>query len=213
MRIMLGVLFILISYLAMAQDEKVFRELLTHKAIKDFEEGGEPEYAFQARGHRYYIDLDEDKIPESFFVSKRDGVDWIDFFNSKGEKFFDFQFDTLGSWSRVFKVQLRKVSQNTKLLLIYFHEGVTRYVDFRGTARVYFLTWEENNLKTMSMYKGPYIWDENRTYKNHYHQRKSEVSLYDFDEDFQREVAVRYGSITRVYKYSGKGNWKTYDLN
>lgn len=210
MRFLLCVSLFLLSQILCAQDERTFRELLLEKARDNKSKVQRPKYDFKARGHRYYLDLDGDDRPESFFASKRDGEDWLDLFNHKGERIFDFKFDTVGSWSRVYKVQMRKISKTAKLLIIYFYEGVTKHVDFQGTGRVYFLTWDNDDLSTLSMYKGPYIWDENRTFRSHYHQRKFELSMFDFDKDYSREVAIRYGSITRVYKYLGKGDWGTY---
>ncbi len=210
MKLLLCASLFLLCHCILAQDEKAFRDLLTDKRIKEDEESRKDDYRFMARGHRYYLDLDGDERSESFFVSKRDGGDWIEFFNHKEEKIFDFRFDTAGSWSRVFKVQLRKISATSKVLMIYFYEGVTRYVNFEGTSRLYMMTWENDDLSTLSMYKGPYLWNEKRTFRNQYQQRKFEVSMFDFDADFEREVAVRYGSITRVYKYLGKGRWNTY---
>ncbi len=215
MRLLLRIL-IFLSFIGpmstMGQDERTFRELLTHKINEDKERSRKEEYVFKARGHRYYLDLNGDDRPESFFVSKKDGGDWLEIFDDKGIKIYDFKFDTIGSWSRVFKVQMRKISNDSKLLMLYFYEGITRYTDFQGTARVYFLSWDKNKLNTLSMFKGPYVWDEKRTFRSHYHQRKFEVSMFDFDEDFEREVAVRYGTITRVYKYLGKGKWGSYSL-
>ncbi len=210
MRLLLCVSIFILSQLVSAQDERTFRELLLERAKQDKERGARPNYDFKARGHRYYLDLNGDDQPESFFASKRDGGDWLDLYNHQGEKIYDFKFDTVGSWSRVYKVQLRKISKSAKLLIIYFYEGVTRHVNFKGTGRVYFLTWDNDDFDSLSMFKGPYIWDENRTFRSHYHQRKFEVSMFDFDDDFSREVAVRYGTITRVYKYLGKGRWGTY---
>jgi len=210
MRLLLCISLFLFTLSSFAQDERTFRELLVEKAKEDKDRGRKPHFDFKVRGDRYYLDLNGDDRPESFFASKRDGVDWLELFNNKGDKIFDFKFDTVGSWSRIYKVQMRKISDKAKLLIFYFYEGITRHVNFDGTARVYFLTWDNDNLRSLSMFKGPYIWDENRTFRNHYHQRKFELSMYDFDDDFTREVAVRYGTITRVYKYLGKGKWGTY---
>jgi len=194
----------------LAQDERTFRELLTENDREVKEQNRRPHYDFMVRGNRYYLDLTGDNQPESFFPSKRDGGDWLELFNSKGAKIFDFKFDTAGTFSRIYKVQMRKISATAKILIFYFYEGVTKHINLEGTARVYFLTWENDNLQSLSMFKGPYIWDENRTFRNHYHQRKFELSMYDFDGDYTREVAVRYGTITRVFKYLGRGKWNTY---
>jgi hypothetical protein len=206
------ILFVNISFVQItwSQDERTFRDIITHSEREDSTRKQAAEYKYQVRSHRYYLDMNEDGAPESFFTSKRDGEDWLTLFDSKDREVYRYRFETIGPWSRLFRVQMRRISKNVKVLLLYFFEGTTRYINFQGTTRVYFLTLENNDFKSLSTYKGPYTWDEYRSFKDHYHQRKFEVSLYDFDEDREREVAVRYGLITRVYKFLGKGKWKSY---
>jgi len=201
---------LLLSHKAFSQDERTFRDILTHSERLDATRRLAPEYKYQARSHRYYLDIDEDGAPESFYSSKRDGEDWLTIFSNKGREIYRFRFDTVGPWSRLFKIQMRRISKSTKVLILYFFEGMTKYINFQGTSRVYFLTLENNNFKTLSTFKGPYTWDEYRSFKEHYHQRKFKVSLFDFDKDREREIAVRYGLITRVYKFMGEGIWKSY---
>lgn len=205
--------FLLFSLMpsALSQDESTFRDLLTHSREQKRTGDQGKEYRIKARSNRYFLDLNGDYREESFYVAKKDGEDWIHFFDYNQKEIFNFQFSPIGPWSRLYRVQMRDLNKTSKVLILYFYEGVTKYLEFQGNARVYFLTIDNNSLKTMSIYKGPIVWDEFRGFKNDYHQRKSEVSMFDLDKDMTREIAVRYGHITRVYRYLGKGKWFNFD--
>lgn len=168
-------------------------------------------YRLKARSNRHYVDLNGDYRQESFYTAKRDGENWIHFFDNKGKEIFAAEISAAGPWSRLFRIQMRNLSDKTKVLLLYFYEGVTKYLEFQGTSRVYFVTIDNNDLKSLAIYKGPILWDEVRGFKNHYHQRKYEISLFDLDKDSIREISVKYGRMSRIYKYLGKGEWFNFD--
>lgn len=205
------ILSLLLAIPALAQDEKVFRDLYLYSKRQKIKKRVKKEYRIKARSNRHHIDLNGDNRQESFYYAKRDGENWIHFFNPKGKEIFAAEIDATGPWSRLFKVQMRALSKKTKVLFLYFYEGVTKYLEFQGTSRLFFITIDNNDLKTMSIYKGPILFDEKRGFKDHYHQRKYEVSLFDLDADFVREVSIKYGRMTRLYKYLGKGKWFNFD--
>ena len=193
-----------------AQDERLFRELLTGEAAKDQNKVEKVNYKILARSPRYQIDITEDHRPESFYTAKQDGEDWIFLLDHKGNSVYQFRFDPVGPYSRIYKANLRRISKKTKVLILYFYEGATKFFEFRGTARAYFLTIDNNDLNTLAMYKGPLLFDEQKGFKDHYHQRKYELSMIDLDGDGKREIAARYYLITRVYKYLEDGKWYKY---
>lgn len=205
------ILFSLVTLSSVAQDEKVFRDLYLYSERQKIKSSVKKQYRIKARSNRHHIDLDGDNRQESFYYAKRDGENWLHFFNPKGEEIFAAEIDAVGPWSRLYKVQMRSLSDKTNVLLLYFYEGITKYLEFQGTSRLFFVTIDNKDLKTMSIYKGPILFDEKRGFKDHYHQRKYEVSLYDFDADYVREIAVKYGRMTRLYKYLGKGEWFNFD--
>ncbi len=194
-----------------AQDERLFRELLIHSKKEKLKNRVEKVYRIKARSNRHFVDLTADNRPESLITAKRDGEDWLQIYNDKGEEVFRSFLQASGPWSRLFKIQIRRLNDKTKVLLLYFYEGVTRYLEFQGTTRLYFLTYEENKLESLKLYKGPLLWDEKRGFKDHYHQKKYEVSFYDLDGDRTREVSISYGRMNRVFKYLGKGEWFNFD--
>lgn len=194
-----------------AQDERLFRELLLNGEKERVESKVEALYRIKARSNRHYIDLTGDNRPESLFTSKRDGEDWLQIYDHKGKEVLRELLMPHGPFSRLYRIQIRKLNDASKVMVLYFYEGVTRYLDFRGTTRIYLVSYDNNDLETLSIYKGPVIWDENRTFREHYHQRKYEVSMYDLDGDNTRELTVNYGRMNRVYKYLGKGKWHNFD--
>ena len=201
-------LFILQLNLAYAQDEKAFRDLLMHSRknsmqIEETIENGD----FKVRSPRYRIDMFSNKRAESFYTAKVDGRDWLTIFDDQQKQVFRYNFEGKGPWGRIYKVQKRKLSDNTNIFIFYYYEGITRYIEFKGTARIYFLTVDNNDVNSLSMYKGPTVWFEHRNQQDNLMSRKYEVSLFDFENDNIREVAVRFHDITRVYKYMGKGKW------
>lgn len=157
------------------------------------------------------VDLTDDHRPEKLFTAKRDGEDWLQIYGHDGELVFKKTLDTQGPWSRLYRIQVRKLNEQSKVMVLYFYEGITRYLEFQGTTRIYFVSYDNNDLKTLRMYKGPVIWDEKRGFKEHYHQRIYDVSFYDLDGDKTREVSISYGRMNRVYKYLGNGSWYNFD--
>lgn len=204
-------LFLFFLRCSWGQDERLFRELLLHNEKEKLNNKVETLYRIKARSNRHFLDLTADDRPESLFTAKRDGEDWLQIYDHLGKEVYRTSLQASGPWSRLYKIQVRRLNKDTKVLLLYFYEGVTRYLEFQGTTRLYFITYEKNKLDTLKLYKGPLLWDENRDFKDHYHQRKYEVSLYDLDGDNTREVSVSYGRMNRVYKYLGDGVWFNFD--
>ena len=204
-------ILIILSVSAFAQDERLFRKIVTGELTRDRQQDEKSSYKYQVRSDRYQLDINNDGTEESFFTAKRDGEDWIYFFNNKGAEFYKFRFDTLGTNSRIYKIQKRKLNSEVDIMIVYFFEGVTDFLEFEGTSRVYFFTMQKQKLSTLKAYKGPYVWQEHKSFKNYYKQRSSEVSLFDFDKDGMREVAVRYNLITRVFKFHKNGEWSQFE--
>ncbi len=194
-----------------AQDETIFRELYLYADKEKIKKRVEKDYKLKARSNRHLIDMTGDDRPESFYTAKKDGEDWFHLFDNKGKEVFRYQLDANGPWARLFRIQKRVLNDKTDVYLLYFYEGITKYLNFKGTSRLYLLTIDNKDLKSASVYKGPILWDETRDFRDHYHQRKYEVSLFDLDRDKIREVTVNYGRMSRVYKYLGKGKWLNMD--
>jgi len=196
---------------ALCQDERLFRDLMDQNERKQRKKP-----FFQKKVHWQVIspfyELEMDGLPgkESFRVEKRDGEDWFILFNQYKEKIISKKLDTLGKESKVFRVTLRSLSKKVKTLIVYFYNGYTSAVNFEGTGRLYFFTWENNDFKTLSSFKGPSFWHEFSERNGHYHRRTYELSLYDSDGDGIKEIIVKHGLITKLFFYKIKKGWKRF---
>ncbi len=195
--------------LGFSQDERTFRLMLSKGRHKETPKSAKfkKEAKFKHRSPNYQLDLNNDGVRESLFVSKIDGKDLITIRDHKKKLILEEELFPLGPLSRIFKVQMRKTSKDLNTLLIYYYEGTSKYLEFQGTARLYLLTYSPKTFKFYPLYKGPYIWDEHLDFKKNYHQRKQEISLVDFNRDGTREIAVRFSKITRVYYFSKEKGW------
>ena len=90
------------------------------------------------------------------------------------------------------------------------YKGFTDYIDIEGSCQLYFLTWENNDLKTLSSYKGPPFWYESEKRNSFYQRRHYKLSLFDLDGDGAKEVLVKHGPISKIYFYQKRGQWLKY---
>jgi hypothetical protein len=194
-----------------AQDERYFRQLFTGEFARDPMKEEKGNYYLSISSPVYHVDLDDDGREERLIVVKHDGEDWIYIENHKRERIFSYKFTPKGGNSGLYRVNIRRLSKDTKIVLLQYYEGFVKYLESRGTARLYMMTIDKRDLSTIAVTPGPNIWDEHKDFKEHYHQRSSAFSLVDFNNNGIREVAVRYHLITRVYFYNGSGKWKTFD--
>lgn len=204
---MLKYLFVLLiisnSY---AQDERYFRDLFSGNLTKDkFQE--KKKYKWEVQTPYYEIDLNGDPWKESIVYKKKDGEDWVHIYDMYKNEIFSQRFYNEGWDSRLVKISSHKISKSSRLLILYYYEGYTHYLNFLGTARLYFITLDNDDLKTIKMIKGPLaFFEEEQRYKN-YFKRKYHVSLNDLDGDGTRDVIVKHHKIARTYFYRGNGRW------
>lgn len=208
----LGVAIILqFSSLAQAQDERFTRGLLSGDLTRIVTPQNESKYNYRVRSPYYEVDLNGDHKNESFVVEKKDGEDWVYVFNYQKIKIYSFKLDAGGAHSRLYRITSKSLSQNSKVYVLHFFEGVTQFLKFRSQARFYFLTIDNNNLASISTYKGPAFWEEFKSFKhNHYHQRKYELTAVDLNLDGVKELTLSYNDTRRVYFYKGNGSWRSF---
>jgi hypothetical protein len=193
-----------------AQDEREFRDFLMGEVRTENTVTPELSLKFRVFSPLYEFDLDGDHRNEKFLLEKRDGKDWLHIHNYKDERIFSTFFEPLGERSTIYRLNIRQLSAHTKLILIHYYEGHTDYINFHGTSRLHYLTIDNNDFKTLSIYRGPAVFEEMRERMgvvNSYHQRGYHISLNDFNESGVRDVSVRYRGIVRVYRYLGLGKW------
>jgi len=165
------ILLTLLSLDAMSQDELYFRELYSGDLTRG-KEKIKKKYKWKANTPFYQIDLGGKIWPESIVVEKKDGEDWLHIHDDQKKRIFSFQFDVNGKDSQIYKIFKTKISPKSDVLIIYYYEGNTSYLKFSGTVRLYFLTIDDRKLDSISITKGPIIWEERANLDKKYFQKR-----------------------------------------
>ena len=205
MRIFFLLVFIF-TQSAFSQDERFFRELFSGELTQDKKKDLKT-YKWNSNSPFYEIDLGSNNFPESLVIEKKDGEDWLHIHDDKKFRIFSFKFDVNGKDSLVYRITKKRLSSVTDLLIIYYYEGNTDYRNFKGSVRLYFLTVDNRDLSTISVFKGPIYWDEREMAGGKYAQKKYEVELIDFNHDKKMEIAVGGKFLSKVYFYKLGGKW------
>ena len=202
------VVFLLINSAVLhAQDERFFRKLFAGELIKQKVIDDREIAKHQVAGTFYRYDIDKDGRLESLVSEKRDGQEWLNIHDYKGNVIYRAQFETLGLNSWLYKVSIRKISNSTRVFILHFYEGSNEYLEFKGQSRLYFLTIDNKDVKTLSLYRGPILFDEVETFRKHYHTRSYHLDLVDFNKDGINEISLKYHLNSWVYIYNYPGKW------
>lgn len=207
MRFLLLSFLILHSAVLQAQDERFFRKLFSGE-LRSREEKQKPDdLKFQVAGKQYRLDMNGDGRVESFVSEKRNGIEWLNIHNYKGEIIYRTSLETKGLNSWLYKISMRRISPQTKVFILYFYEGAVEYLEYRAQAHVYFLTMDDNKLDSLKINKGAAIFDEYESFKKHYHARPYKLELIDLNKDGVKEILVKYHLNQWVYIYEYPGKW------
>ncbi len=204
MRTLLILIFCVISLPSLAQDERFYRNIFNGKLFK-----GIPKMNFKVHveSPQYTIDLNRDGIEDSFQTIKRDGVDFIRINDPFGNIIFEEQLMTKGKNSSIFKAHLVSISKNVDVLILHFYEGENESSTFESSARLYFVTIRDRDLKKISLYKGPYFWNERERAAGKYWNKRLSVNVLDYNKDGRKEISVSYNKLSQVYFYIADGVW------
>lgn len=213
MRLSTGILIIL-AFLGssglFAQDERYFRELF----LKNYreEEAGETKkkYSYIVPSPFYTIDVNQDGKKESFVYSKKESEDWVDIFDHDKKLVFKYRFHSVGAHGRVYKIRFTQIDENVGLAIFYYYEGVTKYHELDSSARLYFLTFKRSDFSNFKMLQGPYLFQEYRGMKGHYHQRIKQVEVMDLNNDKRNEIIVKHHLYSEVYSIKEDGSFQSF---
>lgn len=199
----LFVLFLAVSLNTsiLGQDEEFFKNIYAPGKTQSNEH-------FFKTSPSYLIDLDQDGQREKITIKKRDGMDWLSINSFFDREIYSYKFRPTGDKSHIFKIKIRNLSSKTKALLIYYYEGHTNYLNFLGTARLYFITFENRNLKNIRTYKGPIFWHEYRKHNGEYSRRMYSIDFADFNRDGTDDIRVKYHLAKRIFLYQPGGAWR-----
>lgn len=194
-----------------AQDEVDFRSLFVGDKLKrGASVKTEKEYHYLTHSSLYQLDLNEDGQLEGIAFAYRDGEHWVEFYDFKKHKIFEYKFQSFGARAQVHKIKLVEVDKNTQALVLYFFEGVSKHVETTGSGRLYVLTMKNKDFSSLSMHKGIPYWIERKDHLGRYYRRNYEVGAYDMDGSGQKEIVATSGKITYIMKYDSKNGWKNY---
>lgn len=203
----LPILLALFQTLLWAQDERIFREMVTVDPPRGLVKGSPLVRVFSPH---YTIDIDADGTTEYIRLEKRDGADWIHIHDHGQRPVFSSILRPKGSHSGVYKIERRQTAQNHHILLVHYYEGYTKSYEFHGTARLYIISGNS----TLSMTKGPLLFEEKTEARGHYHQRAYKIKLVDLNDDGFKDINVHHGDrISRTLVYQGEGVWQTFRKN
>lgn len=192
-----------------AQDERYYRQILNGE-LPALGQGLQEvvEHQFNVKGARYLVDLNGDGIEEMIQPQKRDGVDWIEISGSGSQKIFESKLLALGGESTIYKIKVAQISPKTKLLILFLDEGKTNGRRFESTARIFLLTFDNNDLSTMHLTQGPHHFHEKEGQREQYWRRDYSVEVRDVNSDGTRDVVVQFNHIQRIMLYKGQGEWE-----
>ena len=208
-QILIFYFFFILTGVVGAQDERYYRQILSGELSKSSENIKDTIISpINAFGGLYRIDLNSDGIEETIQPQKRDGVDWIEVRDASQRKLFEAKLLAMGAESVLYKVRLVSLSQKVRAIILYLDEGFTKGRHFESTAKVYLISFENNDLSTMSITDGAHFFHEKKAQREQYLRRTYNVNVHDIDGDGVKEISVQYNSIQRIFRYKTNGEWE-----
>lgn len=201
-------LLFLLTFNVSAQDERYYRQILNGELPTQGQNIKETqEHQFNVKGASYNVDLNGDGFDEVIQPQKRDGVDWLEIQDSTKRKIFETKLLAIGVESVIYKIKLAQLSEKTKVLILFLDEGQTSGRRFESTARIFLLTFDNNDFSTFKLTQGPHHFHEKEGQRDQYWRRNYSVDIRDVDKNGIRDVVVEYNHIQRIMLYLGRGEW------
>jgi hypothetical protein len=199
------VLFLLICFNISAQDERYFRQIYSGELTNKEEKIDNFKLVVDSPEH--HIDLNRDGLDERLVYSKKDGTDYLKIMDYSGRAIFETPFQSHSRFGRIYKIYLKTISPSTDVLVLFYYEGENKSARFEASARLYFISIDNKNLKTLTMFKGPHYFHEFENVRDVYWLRDLAVNIYDYNQDGVKEISVSFNKISRVYFYQNRGLW------
>jgi hypothetical protein len=195
-----------------AQDERFFNKIFSDQTKEKAKEVKNVDFIrVKALSPFYEFDLNGDGRKEKILFEKSNGESLVNIYSSGGEALFEYKFESKGIRSRVYKLNIKRVSSGAVVLAFHFYEGYIESTNFYGSSRLYLLSIDNNNLKTISMFKGPSLWEEVESSWYGYRQKPYRFFVKDFNADGVKDIKVSARGTSRVYQYKGNGRWKEFN--
>jgi len=151
-------IMLFLSARAMSQDERYFRQIFNGDVLQAPNTGIEKKYSYFIHTPFYALDINHDQIPEEILFVKKESEDWIEIYSydlGEKKKILAYRFETKGYESELYRIEYKRLSAKTSILILYYFEGVSRYIELQSTSRIYAITIDNDDLKTLNVFKGP----------------------------------------------------------
>lgn len=193
----------------MAQDELYLRELFsgglgsapTARSLPSYNE------FYSVFSDLIQIDLNNNGRREMIAFEKSDGRDFLLFFDHQRKVLAKFELTPKGIDSHVLRMSKRQLNEQTDVFLIFYDEGRSSYRRTRQTHRLYFVTIDNRDLKTISFAKGSSLSESVETRMQGDWERFYHIELRDLNKNGTNELIVSHGRQTDIYHYAGSGRW------
>ncbi len=198
-------LLTLLSFSCLGMDQRFFFENQKIQAqVK-------PPYKFEVETSYYGIDLTHDGQDEFFKVQKKDGEDWLEFYDDHKNKVKNLKLNAQGSNSRLHRVSYYRLSSEAQVLVLFFQKGQTKSLNFNSSFQLYFVSIDKDQLGTLTLKAGPVVAYESYDFLfDHYAFRKAYFSVEDLNQDNIRDIVIRSPRTSQAYLYLGGGQWKLF---
>lgn len=177
------------SDLAFSQDETFFRQLFAGEhnpeSIEEI-----PEARWSVARYLYQVDLTGDRLFEGIVYEKRDAQDWLHIHDSQDRRVFSTSFQAHGIDARPYRVELRSLSKDVSVLIVYYFEGYIPSYHFLGTGRLYFITIVNGDLDSLNVSRGPKFWRESQAHRQGISKSRRPLRLQDLNHNGDREIIV-----------------------
>ena len=192
------------TFLAYSQNEIQFKALLKGYEKPTDSYKVQNKKLIRANSDYYKIDLNNDGFFEGLVVEESDMGSSIHFYKNRYEHFQEVKISSGGAFSKVDKIELRKMSKTDHLLLIYFSEGIVKYLKTRSRYRLYVIHIPEKLFKRpFLLSEGPIIFEEFEE-NGHYHVNVKDVIVEDLNADGINEIVIKKNKFEKVMMFNVK---------
>ena len=144
------------------------------------------------------MDLNGDGYYEGVAIEESDLGSSIHFFRNYYEYFQELPISSGGAYSKIERIELKRISHTENVILVYFSEGLTKYLSTRSRHRLYAIYIPQKLFeKPFVLSEGPVIFEEFES-KGHYHVSQMDVRVEDLDRDGTGEIVIKTDALEKV---------------
>ncbi len=191
------------------QDERFWRKMLSGELTREAQKA-KVETKWEFASPLYHYDLNGDGREEVIQGLRRDGIDWLDITGHDKAKLFSGKLWAMGIGSSLYRVRLIQLSPTARVLVLHLYEGKTESKKLESSARLYFLTFDNNDFSTFKLTAGPRYWHEYEGIREQYWRRLYSLNVKDYDGDGTKDLAVEFNHMQSIWLYRGRGLWQNF---